>query len=148
MYKNDSMSEKAKLLARKVHRRIRHQPYQEVSEITPLFIRGDIYQSAKKTTTTLELSEPFAKLDESGNDDCATNPWRVPADANVVIFLLRWPITFTLWCTIPDARRFKRFYLLTFINCVLWIGCISYMVVFIATNVGEVSISQIHGFIH
>lgn len=137
MYKDDTMSEKAKKLARKFKRRIRHQQlYQEVSEITPLLSRVSEIKRGKMMNP--ELSEPFTKLDDdSGVDNCATNPWKVPVDSNLIMFFLRWPITFTLWCTIPDSKRFKSFYLLTFINCVLWIGCISYFVVYISTNVGE-----------
>lgn len=139
MYKNDAMSEKAKLLARRVKRRLRRQPYQEVSEILPLFNReklqvGIIGDGVK---INVELSEPLVKLLESSDEDCATNPWIIPATVNLFQFLLRWPITFLLWFTIPDSRRFKQFYILTFINCVLWIGCLSYIVVFITTDVGE-----------
>lgn len=139
MYKNDAMSEKAKLLARRVKRRLRRQPYQEVSEILPLFNREklqvDIIGDGVKIN--VELSEPLVKLLESSDEDCATNPWIIPATVNLFQFLLRWPITFLLWFTIPDSRRFKQFYILTFINCVLWIGCLSYIVVFITTDVGE-----------
>jgi hypothetical protein len=134
MYNNDEMSEKAKILARKVKRRIHRQPYQEVTEITPLFTREKLTNDKRKIC--LELSEPLMKLDESGNDDCATNPWKIPNNSNVLLFLLRWPITLTLWCTIPDSRRFKRFYIFTFINCVLWIGLCSYFIVFVSTDVG------------
>lgn len=133
MYKNDAMSEKAKILARKIRRRIRRQPYQEVTEIVPFFNRENPIYGEKDAG----LSEPLVKLGEPDNDDCATSPWKIRASSNIFLFLLRWPITFTLWCTIPDSRRFKKFYVLTFMNCVLWIGCISFSVVFITTDVGE-----------
>lgn len=132
MYNNDEMSEKAKILARKVKRRIHRQPYQEVTEITPLFIRNKLTNDKHEM-----ISEPFVKLDESVNDDCATSPWKIPGNSNVLLFLLRWPITLTLWCTIPDSRRFKRFYVFSFINCVFWIGLCSYFIVFVSTDVGE-----------
>jgi hypothetical protein len=134
MYNNDEMSEKAKILARRVKRRIHRQPYQEVTEITPLFTREKLTNNERQTF--LELSEPLVKLDESVNDDYATNPWNIPANSNILLFLLRWPITLTLWCTIPDSRRFKRFYIFTFINCVIWIGLCSYFIVFVSTDVG------------
>lgn len=136
MYRNDTMSEKIKIFARNVRWRIRRQPYREVAELTPLFIRENF--SNAKSTTILELSEPLVKVDEeAANDHCATNPWRIPNDTNKIYFLIRWPITVVLWCTIPDSRRFKGFYIFTFVNSVLWIGCISYFVVFISTNVSE-----------
>lgn len=143
MYKDDTMSKKVKMFARKVKRRIRHhhQLYQEITEITPFFD----HTKSSSSKLNLELSEPFVKLDDDdGSDNCATNPWMVPIDSSLFMFFLRWPITFTLWCSIPDSKRFKSFYILTFINCVLWIGCISYFVVYISTNVGEFFLSINH----
>lgn len=135
MYRNDEISEKAKILARKVRRRLRRQPYQEVTEITPLFIREMLPADDIKTSS--ELSEPSVKINDAASDDSATSPWKMPASSNPFFFIVRWPITFVLWCTVPDARRFKRFYILTFINCVVWIGFVSYFVVFMTTDVGE-----------
>jgi hypothetical protein len=126
MHKDD---EKVTAVARKVQRRIRLRPDDEVSEITPLF-------TTEKTH--YELSEPSLKLDAENDENCATNPWRLPRDASTFKFFLRWPITFTLWCTVPDARRFKSFYIFTFVSCVLWILSLSYFVVFLSTNVGEI----------
>jgi solute carrier family 24 (sodium/potassium/calcium exchanger), member 4 len=139
MYKDDGLSDKVRLLARKLNRRFRHQLYQEVTEITPLFNREKfaISYDANDLVALPELSEPFTKISESNEDERATSPWKIPASSNPIQFILRWPITFTLWCTIPDSRRFKRFYILTFINCVCWIGCVSYYIVFISTDVGE-----------
>lgn len=133
MYGNDTMSEKTRIFARKISRRIRYQAYQEVDELTPLFNRETVAKD--EIEISLNLTEPLLKLQD--DDNCATNPWKVPANSNVPWFFLRWPITFTLWCTIPDSRRFKGFYILTFINCVVWIGCISYFIIFMSTNVGE-----------
>lgn len=135
MYKNDEMSEKAKIFVRKVKRRIYRQPYLNVTEITPIFSQEKLRNDKQKMF--VELSEPSVKLDESNNDDCTTNPWRIPPNSNILLFLLRWPITFTLWSTIPDSRRFKSFYILSFFNCVLWIGLCSYSIVFVSTDVGE-----------
>lgn len=108
-----------------------------MTEITPLFIRDNIAKSySTGDSAEPELNEPFVKLDES-EEDCATSPWHMAPDAGKIMYFVKWPITFTLWCTIPDASRYKSCYILTFVNCVLWIGCISYFVVNISTNVGE-----------
>lgn len=137
MYKNKYLSERAKLLARKVSRRFHRPLYQEVTEITPLFIRDNFAKSSNASdNTAVELNEPFLKLDEL-EEDSATSPWYIVDDTSKIMYFVKWPITFTLWCTIPDSRRFKSCYLLTFFNCVLWIGCISYFVVNISTNVGR-----------
>lgn len=143
MYKNDAMSQRARVLARRLKRRIRPHLYQEVTEITPLFSHlcyANVAEQPSKpeTETSPALSEPLVKINDDFNSDgCATTPWKVPDDLNLAVFLFCWPITFILWCTIPDPKRFKTFYILTFINCVLWIGFISYFAVFVSTNVGE-----------
>ncbi|CRK89694.1 CLUMA_CG003378, isoform A [Clunio marinus] len=138
MYKNDLMAEKVMVLTQKFRHRLIRQSYHEIAEIAPLF-------SQKKSTiasmdgfvvNVKELSEPFVKVDESDNDcDYATSPWKVPTTDNTTIYYLKWPITFTLWCTIPDSRRFKNCYLLTFFCSALWICCISYIIVFITNDV-------------
>lgn len=137
MYKNKTLCERAKLLARKVSRRFHRSLYQEVTEITPLFVRDNFGKSYNTgDNTTVELNEPYLKLDEL-EEESATSPWHMADDTSKIMYFVKWPITFTLWCTIPDARRFKSCYILTFFNCVLWIGCISYFVVNISTNVGR-----------
>lgn len=137
MYKNKTLSARAKLLAREVSRHFHRPLYREVTEITPLFIRDNFAQPCNTgDSAEPELNEPFVKLDES-DEDSATSPWHIAPDSSKIMYFVKWPITFTLWCTIPDASRYKSCYILTFVNCVLWIGCISYFVVNISTNVGE-----------
>lgn len=145
MWKNETMSEKARVLARRLKRRIRPHLYQEATEITPLFSHlsyANNTEDTSKTDLNPALSEPLVKLHDDINADvCATTPWKVPDDLSRVVFYFCWPITFILWCTIPDPKRFKTFYILTFINCVFWIGCISYFLVFISTKVGKCCIT-------
>jgi hypothetical protein len=143
------MSEKARILTQKLKRRIHYRPYQNASEITPLFSRDSIIEAEIKSINdckgfplmNLEISEPFVKLSEI-EEIHATNPWKVPTDAIFLVYLLRWPITFTLWCTIPDSKRFQKLFLLTFINSVLWIGCISYFIVYLSTNLGKIEVTH------
>ncbi|XP_017282272.1 sodium/potassium/calcium exchanger 1 [Kryptolebias marmoratus] len=59
------------------------------------------------------------------------------------LFLL--PIVFPLWLTLPDVRNpaSKRFFIITFIGSIFWIGIFSYMMVWWAHQVGEtVGISE------
>lgn len=136
MYKDKAMSEKAKVLAKTVKRRIHQQPYQEVTEITPFFTQFN-ESKLDSNKINVEFSEPLAKFSAMSSENFARNPWALPYDTIKFLFLLRWPITLILWCTIPDAKRFKQLYILTFINCILWIGCISHFAVFLSSNVGE-----------
>uniref|UniRef100_UPI0037E7D988 sodium/potassium/calcium exchanger 1-like n=1 Tax=Semicossyphus pulcher TaxID=241346 RepID=UPI0037E7D988 len=59
------------------------------------------------------------------------------------LFLL--PIVFPLWLTLPDVRNLtsRRFFVMTFIGSILWIGVFSYLMVWWAHQVGEtVGISE------
>ncbi|XP_047187444.1 sodium/potassium/calcium exchanger 1-like isoform X2 [Scophthalmus maximus] len=59
------------------------------------------------------------------------------------LFLL--PIVFPLWLTLPDVRNppSRRYFAMTFIGSILWIGVFSYMMVWWAHQVGEtVGISE------
>lgn len=59
------------------------------------------------------------------------------------LFLL--PIVFPLWLTLPDVRNpaSKKYFSMTFIGSILWIGVFSYLMVWWAHQVGEtVGISE------
>ncbi|XP_051166371.1 sodium/potassium/calcium exchanger 4-like [Leptopilina boulardi] len=54
-------------------------------------------------------------------------------------FLFTWPLRFILFLTIPDTRyhRFRNWYPVTFIMCVIWIAVASYLVSWMTTVVGD-----------
>ncbi|XP_034172551.1 sodium/potassium/calcium exchanger 4 isoform X1 [Osmia lignaria lignaria] len=54
-------------------------------------------------------------------------------------FLFCWPLKFLLFATIPDCRteRLMKWYPLTFVMCVIWIGLSSYFVSWMMTVVGD-----------
>ncbi|XP_015435279.1 PREDICTED: sodium/potassium/calcium exchanger 4-like [Dufourea novaeangliae] len=54
-------------------------------------------------------------------------------------FLFTWPLKFLLFVTIPDARRerFRNWYPLTFVMCVVWIAISSYLVSWMVTVIGD-----------
>lgn len=144
MYSNDITAEKMKLIARKIKiqfSKVSSQLYyaedyddDKVTEITPLFMRAEsIYNQNQKFT--INIAVEYEKLDE--DDDCATNPWKLPRRSSLLFFILKWPITFILWFTIPDCRRYEKFFVVTFINCVAWILCLSYLIASMIANVGK-----------
>ncbi|XP_044075950.1 sodium/potassium/calcium exchanger 1-like isoform X5 [Siniperca chuatsi] len=53
------------------------------------------------------------------------------------LFLL--PIVFPLWLTLPDVRNLasRKYFVMTFIGSILWIGVFSYLMVWWAHQVGE-----------
>ncbi|XP_074523273.1 sodium/potassium/calcium exchanger 1-like [Halichoeres trimaculatus] len=60
-------------------------------------------------------------------------------------YLVLLPIVFPLWLTLPDVRNpaSKRFFIMTFVGSILWIGVFSYLMVWWAHQVGEtVGISE------
>lgn len=54
-------------------------------------------------------------------------------------FFLVWPIKFVLFISIPDCRykKVRKFYLITFSMCVIWIAISSYLVSWMTTIVGD-----------
>ncbi|XP_057333400.1 sodium/potassium/calcium exchanger 3-like [Microplitis mediator] len=54
-------------------------------------------------------------------------------------YLFTWPLRLILFLTIPDTRykKFKNWYPITFIMCVIWIAISSYLVSWMMTVVGD-----------
>ncbi|XP_055601051.1 sodium/potassium/calcium exchanger 4-like [Uranotaenia lowii] len=48
-----------------------------------------------------------------------------------------WPFRFIISLTIPDPRKHRKLYPLTFFMCIVWIGCTSYMVFWMMTIIGS-----------
>jgi hypothetical protein len=159
MYKNDSMSVKAKTLAHEICHRIycRQQSYHDVTEISPLFVANlsrekkmtDFGACRMQEETTdevvVELSEPQMKIDDIHHtnndivneniDEFAINPWKDSISKGAV-YWLRWPIDLLLFSSVPDPRRHKSHFMVTFISCIIWIGICSYLIVYVTTDVG------------
>lgn len=155
MSKNDKMSEKAKCLAHSIRRKFYRQRYRDVTEISPLFTRQQ--QRAKASAfdykacespaqqpskfVKIELSEPQLDDEEEASDSldfddsAAINPWK-NFHSKRAIYWLRWPIDLLAYSTMPDPRRHKELFMLTFIICVIWIGICSYLIVYVTTDVG------------
>ncbi|XP_049944981.1 sodium/potassium/calcium exchanger 3 [Schistocerca serialis cubense] len=54
-------------------------------------------------------------------------------------WVLVWPIHLVFTATIPDCEkpRFKRWFPLTFLMCIIWIGSLSYVVAWMITIIGD-----------
>jgi Ca2+/Na+ antiporter len=54
-------------------------------------------------------------------------------------WILTWPIHLVFMLTIPDCERpsLKKWFPLTFIMCIIWIGSLSYFVAWMITIIGE-----------
>ncbi|KAK9717361.1 Sodium/calcium exchanger protein [Popillia japonica] len=52
-------------------------------------------------------------------------------------FIFTWPIRFCFYYTVPDCKKYPRLFPVTFVTCVIWIGCNSYIVSWMMTLIGE-----------
>lgn len=55
-----------------------------------------------------------------------------------IMWFVIWPIHFLFMLTIPDCERpsLKRWFPLTFVMCIIWIGSLSYLVAWMITILG------------
>ena len=60
---------------------------------------------------------------------------------NQFIWIITWPIHLLFTFTIPNCEtpRFKNWFPLTFIMCIVWIGSLSYVVAWMITIIGKYS---------
>lgn len=54
-------------------------------------------------------------------------------------WIMTWPIHLIFMCTIPDCEkpRFKNWFPITFLMCIIWIGSLSYVVAWMITIIGN-----------
>lgn len=54
-------------------------------------------------------------------------------------WIMTWPIHLIFMCTIPDCEkpRFKNWFPVTFLMCIIWIGSLSYVVAWMITIIGK-----------
>lgn len=64
--------------------------------------------------------------------------WRIPSGStfDIVWFFITWPIRFILNYTIPNPTKHKKWYPLTFLMCIIWIGVVSYVIFWMAVIIG------------
>uniref|UniRef100_A0A182JA64 Sodium/potassium/calcium exchanger 5 n=1 Tax=Anopheles atroparvus TaxID=41427 RepID=A0A182JA64_ANOAO len=139
MYCNDTIN---RFMSKTFRRKSYIRPYTEVTEISPLLSNGGNGKSAtagagpKNGTNGQHACDSDASDDSFEEYELATSPWN-HRDDSLLPFICRWPITFVLWTTIPDCRRYPRLRLVTFFACIFWIGITSYFVAFLITVVGD-----------
>ncbi|XP_053687793.1 sodium/potassium/calcium exchanger 3-like [Sabethes cyaneus] len=134
MYCNDSIS---RFMSRTCRRKSCVRPYTEVTEISPLLSNGQTGANGVVKNGHAPQSSDSAASDDSFEDfELASTPWD-RREENTLAYICRWPITFFLWVTIPDCRRYPKLRILTFFACIFWIGITSYFVAFLITVVGD-----------
>ncbi|CAH0746111.1 unnamed protein product [Diatraea saccharalis] len=116
------------------------------TEVTPLLIKEKHHPldpSHRMTPKDLEQGIEITRRHDSEGSDVSSvsSLWSWPDEKTSalkkLLWLVTWPIGLLLWVTVPDCRRNPRFYPLTFIMCVSWIGGVSYLVAWIITILGD-----------
>lgn len=74
--------------------------------------------------------------------------WRIPQGPlwKKLFFFYLWPIKALFSFTVPDPKRYPKWFPVTFLMCILWIGINSYMVSWMITIIGKISEQQIMMF--
>ena len=89
----------------------------------------DEESDSNKASSTVSTEKP---VDMSF--PCGEGPLRI------LVYLISLPIMLPLWLTLPDTRnpKCRKLYPITFCGSILWIGALTYMLVWWATVVGRV----------
>ncbi|XP_065164112.1 sodium/potassium/calcium exchanger 3-like [Atheta coriaria] len=130
-------------------RRRKHNTYQEVLGETKPLLSSE--QDLKKNGAIPEINNGNVENAHQVFDteltlkDCedleeSTKIWEWPSDHTVggkMFWCVTWPISFVLYMTTPDCRKFPKLYVITFLMCIFWIGTTSYMVAWLITVVGD-----------
>jgi len=106
-----------------------------------------------KTTSTEKpdaekpaAAEEGAEEEEDDDDDGPFSPFEVWGDFSTpggifgrTMWFVGLPLSVTFWLTIPDCRRpmFEKFWFVTFSNCIIWIGLLSIIMVWMVERLGE-----------
>nr|XP_023014270.1 sodium/potassium/calcium exchanger 4-like [Leptinotarsa decemlineata] len=110
--------------------------YVEVlSETHPLlFHKNGKYEAVQEILENDLTLEDCEKLEES------TKIWEWPKEQTTkgkFWWVITWPISFILYLSIPDCRKFPKLFIATFMMCIFWIGSTSYMVAWLITVIGD-----------
>ncbi|KAH9628037.1 hypothetical protein HF086_018012 [Spodoptera exigua] len=119
------------------------------TEITPLLNseKNNTLSSVRRIslsvqTTDVESAVQSKRHDSTDSDALSTySMWSWPGEKvpfmKKLLWIFSWPINLVLWLTIPDCQRRPNLYPLTFAMCVTWIGCVSYLVAWMITVLGD-----------
>lgn len=112
------------------------------------------------TTVTPEEESPKHSLwkwpSGQGKFTKVNSPFQKPPNGGCKHFsfqmtwILTWPIHLVFLFTIPDCEkpRYKKWFPLTFIMCIIWIGSLSYVVAWMITIIGKLASFLCRTIIH
>lgn len=136
MYFNTALMSGAHRLVSKCHRRKKGHYTEIMSEHQPLLL---VQTSDKCNGVSKKIFEVEVTLKDCEDLEESTKIWEWPSEHTAkgkIWWLMTWPISFVLYMTTPDCRKYPRLYVVTFIMCIFWIGTTSYMISWFITAVG------------
>uniref|UniRef100_A0A3P8WRF9 Sodium/potassium/calcium exchanger 1 n=1 Tax=Cynoglossus semilaevis TaxID=244447 RepID=A0A3P8WRF9_CYNSE len=94
-------------------------------------------KDGKKESLVKEVEEEEEEEEEEHNEPLSLKWPETPR--RQITYLLLLPIVLPLWLTVPDVRNLasRRYFAMTFVGSILWIGFFSYLMVWWAHQVGE-----------
>ncbi|KYN26792.1 Sodium/potassium/calcium exchanger 3 [Trachymyrmex cornetzi] len=94
--------------------------------------------ASRKSSVNVEAQNDVENIEEYVEPDTPF-VWPTGSKLNKIWFYLVWPLKFMLFVTIPDTRykRWKNWYSVTFIMCVIWIAVASYLTSWMTTVLGD-----------
>ncbi|KAL1498365.1 hypothetical protein ABEB36_009176 [Hypothenemus hampei] len=96
-----------------------------------------------ETMDIIEVKEEQPKLELSSRDTDQELPfWKWPSDKGSfgqITWIVIWPIRLVFFLTIPDCEKpnLRKWFPLTFLMCIIWIGSLSYIVAWMITIIGD-----------
>lgn len=96
--------------------------------------------SAWKLPDEKSVSGNSSASSEEEDEEGPTSPWDFPSEGlkDRLLFILWWPINFTLWYTVPRCgeEEYKHLYMVSFIASTVWIAFYSYIMVWMVAFCG------------
>ncbi|XP_072930483.1 sodium/potassium/calcium exchanger 3 isoform X2 [Epargyreus clarus] len=101
---------------------------------------GDMEIASQEVNVDQVVEVEEENKDET--DEYEHSLWKWPSGRSKITkttWIVTWPIHLVFLFTIPDCEkpRFKNWFPLTFIMCIVWIGSLSYIVAWMITIIGD-----------
>lgn len=143
MFQNTRMS---KMVHNFIEKRKRRQQNQEKPPIdgiiNPIVVESDyvVYLDEPVNNFVEYKEEP-----EKNDTEEEYSLWKMPQGSlwKKLFFFYLWPIKALFAFTVPDPKRYPKWFPVTFLMCIVWIGINSYMVSWMITIIGKLTEEQV-----
>lgn len=99
-----------------------------------------VEKKEKKIEKKISRTDLVSCLDEFEERDDNFNLWTISSEKSrfqKFWFYFTLPIRTVLFFTIPSPVKYQRLFVVSFAMCIVWIGCISYMVFWMVILIGD-----------